>query len=132
VILDTNVYTALLRNIPEAKKLIDNSSALLLPLPVLAELKYGFIKGTRKEDNETKLNKFLSQPSVSVLLPDYETAKSYSVLQYHCKKNGRVLSNNDVWIAALAYQHEEKLATYDKDFEILESFLGDNLILLQS
>jgi PIN domain. len=47
-----------------------------------------------------------------------------------CKK-GRVLSQNDIWIAALAKETGGTLATFDKDFKALSDIFGDKLLILE-
>jgi predicted nucleic acid-binding protein len=41
MLLDTNAYSALARGIPAAIEVISSAQELNLPLPVIAELRYG-------------------------------------------------------------------------------------------
>lgn len=72
----------------------------------------------------------MSLDFVEVLMPTNKTTEIYGELSVLCRNKGRALSNNDLWIAALAIECDQPLATYDKDFAALSSRLGDKLILL--
>ena len=88
-----------------------DSSELTLPLPVIAELRFGFTKGNKNEYNEQVLEKFLAQEQVSISMPTLKTTEYYADIQLFCLKRGRVLSHNDIWIAALAREADETLIT---------------------
>ena len=128
--LDTNFYTALANGKEEAVAMLKGRHELCLPLPVVAELKYGFIKGSRKENNERTLQRFMAQPNVSIAIPTMKTADVYSELQLHCDKNGKVLSHNDLWIAALAKESNGILVTFDQDFTALKEVMPEMLFIL--
>lgn len=87
-------------------------------------------KGTQKVRNEQVLDRFLAQPHVSIVMPSIETSAIYAALQLHCTQRGKALSHNDIWIAALAQEINEPLATFDKDFSVFSAIFGDRLILL--
>lgn len=122
LLLDTNAYAELLSR---GKWLgaIRNSDRVLLPLPALAELRFGFIKGSRATENETTLRKFLARPSASVLLPDAETTHHYSSLKLQLTRQGTPVPINDLWIASLAIQHSLWLCTSDAHFDHIPQLL---------
>ena len=130
MLLDTNAYSALAQGDKDIVDVVKDAVELKLPLPVVAELRYGFIKGSRLEHNERILQRFLAQPQVAVLAPTIQTTEHYAELQLMCKRKGRALSQNDIWIAALAWEHGEMLITFDKDFEVLAEMLGNKLVVL--
>jgi tRNA(fMet)-specific endonuclease VapC len=55
------------------------------------------------------------------LLCDTETARRYGEVKNKLKLKGRPLPENDVWIAALALQHDLTLVTRDAHFQEVES-----------
>jgi predicted nucleic acid-binding protein len=130
MILDTNAYSALARGVQSVVDVVIDSPELSLPLPVIAELRYGFAKGSRRERNEQALQKFLAQPQILVILPTIKTTEYYAEIQLFCQKHGRALSQNDIWIASLALETDDILVTFDKDFAVLREILGDNLVIL--
>jgi tRNA(fMet)-specific endonuclease VapC len=117
--LDTNAYRLVMEGDPEAVRLVRAAERLLMPVPVLAELRFGFLNGTRGRENEAHLVRFLDRPRVEVLRCDEETAVRYAELKLQLKKQGTPIPINDVWIAALALQHQATLFTRDSDFERL-------------
>jgi predicted nucleic acid-binding protein len=130
VILDTNAYSALARAVRSIVDQISGAAELKLPLPVIAELRYGFVKGSQTGRNEQVLQKFLSQPQVSIIMPSMKTTAIYAELQLRCVKHGKALSQNDIWIAALAKETEDLLLTFDRDFEVFLEIFGGKLIIL--
>ena len=86
------------------------------PLVTLAELKAGFYGGSQRRRNEELLQRFLSRPTVGVLLPARETAEHYARLFVQLKRAGTPVPDNDLWIAAQALEHDLILITRDKHF----------------
>ena len=62
------------------------------------------------------LQRFLASPRVSVLLPDDQTTHYYGQLHQQLRDDGRTIPTNDLWIAALAVQHDLVLCTSDRHF----------------
>jgi len=131
MILDTNAYSALARGLQSVVDIVSDASELKLPLPVIAELRYGFVKGSQSERNEQVLQKFLAQSQVSIAMPTLKTTELYSQLQFYCTKRGKVLSHNDIWIAALAQESNDVLVTFDRDFSVLTDIFNDKLIIVE-
>ena len=131
MIIDTNVYSALDRADAKAVNIINNQEFVNLPVIVVAELRFGFLNGVKQKENSLKLSRFLSQDNVNIVYIGVDTANVYAELAVFAKKSGRVLANNDIWIAALALENKMPLVTFDKDFSVFESFLGKDLIILE-
>lgn len=131
MILDTNAYTALALGKPQIVDVIKGMLELKLPLPVVAELRYGFIKGSRAGQNEQILQKFLAQPHTSILLPTLETTNHYATFQLVCNQRGKALSHNDIWIAAIAIETDDILITFDQDFSVLKELFAEKLMILK-
>jgi len=131
MIIDTNVYSAIDMGVQSATDILDNAAELLIPLPVVAELRFGFVRGSRRAENESRLQTLLSQPNVQGLCPTLQTSVIYAELQLICVQKGRVLSQNDIWIAALAKETGGTLVTFDKDFKALSDIFGDKLLILE-
>jgi tRNA(fMet)-specific endonuclease VapC len=89
MLLDTNAYSALARGVQSLVDVISSSAELKLPLPVIAELRYGFVKGSQTERNEQILQEFLSQPQISVIMPSLKTTEIYAELQLDCGFSSR-------------------------------------------
>lgn len=130
MLIDTNFYVALNKSDPIALDVLGSINDIQVPLPVIAELRYGFANGSRREQNEAILQKFLAEPRVSIIEPSLTTTKYYAELQKMCRDSGRVLSHNDIWIASLAREIGQPLVTFDQDFEVFKDAFGDKLIIL--
>ena len=52
-----------------------------------------------------------------VLPVDTETARVYGIIKASLRKQGTPIPENDIWIAALAKQHDLTLSTRDGHFE---------------
>ena len=123
VALDTNRLTDLFQGDAALAERLGLCDEVWLPLIVLAEIKAGFLGGNRRHRNEVLLRKLLSKTTVGVLLPDRETAEHYARLFVQLKRAGAPVPDNDLWIAALALQHDLLLITRDKHFEKIPQLL---------
>lgn len=130
IYFDTVTYSALANNKKGIVKFLQDKHGIAMPINVISELRYGFLKGSKSEENEAKLQRFLAQPQIEIVFPTIETTHLYAELQLHCIKKARVLSHNDIWIAALTKEGDGILVTYDKDFEALKDIFGDQLVIL--
>jgi tRNA(fMet)-specific endonuclease VapC len=119
IALDTNTYRLVMEGDPHAVRLIRTSDAVLMPVPVIAELRFGFLKGTKGQKNEATLSRFLDSPRVELLPCDEGTTSIYAALKLQLKRQGTPIPINDVWIAALVLQHDGALFTRDTDFDHL-------------
>lgn len=131
MVIDTNVYSALDSGNEVAVAALKLAEQLYVPIVVVAELRFGFKNGSNLQQNEAKLVKFLSQSFVETLYVTDKTAEIYAELALHCRKSGRALSQNDLWIAALALENELPFVSFDNDFAVLEQHFGEKLNVLQ-
>jgi tRNA(fMet)-specific endonuclease VapC len=115
--LDTNTYRLVAEGEAFAVKLVRQAERILVPVPVLAELKFGFLNGTKSRVNEANLERFLGRARVELLGCDEDTALRFAELKFQLKKQGTPIPINDVWIAALVLQHRATLFTKDSDFD---------------
>jgi tRNA(fMet)-specific endonuclease VapC len=116
VVLDTNRLTDLFQSDAELAKWLGYCEEVWIPLFVLGEIKAGFQGGTQRFRNEILLHELLSKPTVRVMLPSIETAEQYARLFVQLKLAGTPVPNNDLWIAALALEHNLALVTRDQHF----------------
>ena len=129
MIIDTNIYAAIRRGNATVGDILSREAALHMPIPVIAELKIGFILGSMFERNTRDLENFLSRDSCIILDCDIQTTQFYAEISSYAQKHGKALSHNDLWIAALAVQHNIPLLTLDKDFLGLKELLGKLLVV---
>ena len=115
--LDTNRLTDLFQGDAALAEWLGICEQVWIPLIVLAEIKAGFLGGTQHGRNEALLQALLAKPTVEVLLPGRETAEHYARLFVQLKRAGTPVPDNDLWIAALALEHDLVLITRDRHFE---------------
>jgi len=127
-VLDTNVYCDFAEGVPQTVETIaDLGKDLLLPAPVIGELSFGFLKGSRREYNEQKLRDFIRLMSVEVIIVDEEVARKYGIIYLALVNKGQKIPVNDVWIAACCMSVGGTLLTRDRHFEVVDQI--DKIIL---
>lgn len=104
---------------PEAIDRIGRADWIGIPLIVIAELRAGFLGGSRSSANERRLTEFLSSERVEVLYPDDGTAHHYARIYQQLRKQGTPIPTNDLWIAALVLEHDVHLFDRDRHFDHL-------------
>ncbi len=119
VALDTNRYTDLVRGDRQLASVLEAAEEVLIPFPVLAELRAGFAVGKRGAENDLVLRKFLSRSGVLVLYADDVTTRAYAAVYAQLRAQGTPIPTNDLWIAALVLQHDLVLMTRDEHFDHL-------------
>lgn len=123
VALDTNRVSDLLHGDAELAAQLEMCDEVWLPLPVLAELLSGFEGGKRQRENRVLLTRLLAKPNLDVLLPDRATAEWYARLYLQLRRAGTPIPANDIWIAAIALQHDLRLITRDEHFQRIPQLL---------
>jgi predicted nucleic acid-binding protein len=86
-------------------------------LPVLCEIEAGIRQVRHKVKYRRDLNHLLRQ--VRLWSIDLKTARIYCELHMELRRRGRVLSQVDIMVAALAQQMNLTILTTDRDFEAL-------------
>lgn len=119
VAVDTNRYVDFMRGDPEVVERVRRLSRIYVPFVVVAELRAGFLCGTRAERNERALTRFLATSRVTVLWPDEQTSHHYARLFRQLRSQGTPIPTNDLWSAALVVQHGLHLFTRDHHFDLL-------------
>lgn len=84
-------------------------------MPVICELEAGFRGGTNGPNNRRFLDQLLKE--VRIWPIERSTAQVYGRLFVHLRSTGRVLSQVDLMLAALALDLGVVLATSDRDFK---------------
>ena len=120
VLLDTNVVIALFAGDAQVVAALDAVSNVFIPAIVLGELLYGAQKSARPGENAEQVRALAE--AVVVLPVDAETAPRYGEIKAVLRNQGTPIPENDLWIAALARQHDLALATRDAHFDVVSGF----------
>lgn len=116
VLIDTNIYSLAMKgdtNVVNTLRKIDRIGFSTISI---GELYSGFKGGSHEVKNREELNIFLDSPRVSVHPIDEETADFYASILNSLKAAGTPIPTNDIWIAAVVFQHGYTLFTRDKHF----------------
>jgi len=119
VLVDTNRYRDFCEGDRSALEVIQKAARIYLPFVVIAELRSGFICGTHSRRNEKFLTMFLNSERVEALYPDENTTHHYSRIFAQLRLQGTPIPVNDIWIAALAVQHDLIVYSRDSHFDNL-------------
>ena len=117
VALDTNRLTDLFQQDAALAAFLGQCDEVFIPFIVLAEIKAGFYGGSRQVSNEALLSNFLSRDTVTILFAGRETTEQYARLFVQLKRAGTPIPDNDLWIAALAMEHDLALVMRDRHFD---------------
>ncbi|MCJ7472963.1 MAG: type II toxin-antitoxin system VapC family toxin [Actinobacteria bacterium] len=117
VLIDTNIYSELLRGNRSVANLLKKPDIIAFSVISIAELLSGFKNGGREKENLEELDQFIYSPRVVIYDIDSETSEFYAKIYDELKRSGDPIPTNDLWIAALALQHGTKLFTMDKHFK---------------
>jgi tRNA(fMet)-specific endonuclease VapC len=117
-LLDTNIVVALFANDQSMCQRITADAKVVLSSTMLGELYCGAFKSQRVGENLRKINRLIENRTI--LGSDLGTALEYGALRNEQRRKGRPLPENDLWIAALARQHDLVLVSRDNHFADVE------------
>jgi len=121
LVLDTNIYSDYAEGLPQTVDFMaTHGEHIYLPSVVLGELNFGFMKGSRQQFNERKLQQFISRLKVEIIDVDTDVARKYAIIYLSLQTRGAKIPLNDVWIAASCMEVGGTLLSRDKHFEVVE------------
>lgn len=118
-LLDTNIIIGMFTGDRVIEEKIQNGNNWFLASPAVGELYYGARKSDKITENLHRVNTFVEEHVF--LSCDLETAQWYGIIKERLHGKGRPIPNNDIWIAAIAMQHDLILVTRDSHFHEVES-----------
>lgn len=116
-LLDTNVLIALIAGEAAVTAAVTAASAVFVPAIALGELFYGAQKSGRPLQNLQAVERLSA--AAAVLPCGVETARRYGELKARLRSAGTPLPENDIWIGALAVEHDLTLVSRDSHFAAL-------------
>ncbi len=117
-LLDTNIISSWLEDESIIADEIDNADSVFIPVIVIGEMYYGAQYSTKVEYNISNISKALSH--YPLLIIDENTCKHYGLIKAALRRKGKPIPENDIWIAAIALQHNLTLVTRDGHFNEVE------------
>jgi predicted nucleic acid-binding protein len=121
LVLDTNIYCDYAEGLPHAVDfLATRSEDIFLSSIVLGELTYGFMKGSRRQFNERKLQEIIDKLKIEIIDVNQNVSRKYAIIYLSLAKKGTKIPINDVWIAACCMEVGGTLLTRDQHFQYVE------------
>jgi len=118
-LLDTNILIALFAADQTVQQHLNEPGEFYVPVIALGELYYGAMKSSRVDANIDRID-WLAASSL-LLGCDNQTSRHYGEIKKHLRVKGRPIPENDIWIAAVAKQHDLTVVSRDVHFTEVES-----------
>ena len=118
-LLDSTVVVDLFRGDDGIAERIRETD-VAITLVVLGELLYGSNKSQRQAQNQDQLEAFVEDCEMLVLTRT--TSRHYGELKLGQHHIGKMIPDNDLWIAASAREHGLRLAHRDNHFPMIPDF----------
>lgn len=114
LLVDTSVAVDYMRGNSAAVRVMNAASRLYAASVALGELLHGADRSSRRAESMAQVGRFVDQ--VEILAVDETTAHHYSDIRTALVKKGRLIPDNDIWIAAVGRQHQLTVVTRDSHF----------------
>ena len=121
LVLDTNIYCDYAEGLSHAVEFMaTRGDDIYLPSIVLGELTYGFMKGSRQQFNEKKLQEIIKKLKIEIIDVNRNVSRKYAIIYLSLVKKGAKIPINDVLIAACCMEIGGTLLTRDQHFQQVE------------
>lgn len=120
-LIDTSVAVEMLVGRVSARQALARGGELLISSITVGELLFGARKSRQTEANIAHIEALLAE--MPVLSVNTNSARHYGALKDILRRKGKMIPDNDLWIAALAIQHDLILVTRDKHFQEVDNII---------
>ena len=117
MILDTNAVSALFAGDPLLGDVLKEDSLHHLPVIVIGEYRYGLLRSDRATGLQILLDTLIRESNV--MRVDQQTAESYARVRESLRQAGTPIPENDIWIAAHAFESGSELLSLDHHFDVV-------------
>ena len=117
MILDTNAVSALLSGDADLAHVLEPSERHHLPVIVIGEYRYALDRSRHRETLSAFLETLIRESLV--LRVNVATTVHYASVRNKLREQGRPIPENDVWIAALARQHNQPIVSRDEHLDAI-------------
>lgn len=119
VLIDTNIYSLAMKGDDAVVAALRKIDFIGFSAISIGELLSGFKGGRLETKNREELNLFLDSPRVVAHSIDEGTAEFYASVLNDLRAAGTPIPTNDIWIAAVAFQHGYKIYSKDHHFKMI-------------
>lgn len=113
-LLDSSVLVLSLKGVTAIRQRLSDAAALYVSTVALGELYYGAEHSVHVEKSIAEVDKLID--TIPILIADNDTARIYGRIKHEQRNKGLMLPDNDLWIAATAFQYDLILAARDQHF----------------
>ncbi len=113
--LDTNAVSAFAEGNPSVREKIAAGTGPYLPVIVIGEYRFGLLRARDRERRLAWLEELTRHWTVLEISAD--TAATYAEIRQALRERATPIPSNDVWIAALARQHNLSVLSDDSHFD---------------
>ena len=117
-LLDTNIIIALFGAAQDLKWQLSYDLQYWVPCVVVGELIYGAHYSAEIRQNLSEIEAFIE--SMRIAICDGETAQYFGRMKGDLRRRGKMIPDNDIWIAAIAMQRQLTLLTRDRHFDSVQ------------
>ena len=121
ILIDSNRFIDFCAGDEEVVETFEQAAVLVIPFIVLAEIRAGAQLAKRGENQLRALSELLNQPGVRTVHSTDGTAHHYASIFAQLRRKGTPIPTNDIWIAALALEHNLILYSRDAHFDKIPS-----------
>ena len=121
ILIDSNRFIDFCAGDEEVVETFEQAAVLVIPFIVLAEIRAGAQLAKRGENQLRALSELLNQPGVRTVHSTDGTAHHYASIFAQLRRKGTPIPANDIWIAALALEHNLILYSRDAHFDKIPS-----------
>jgi len=118
VILDTNAVSGILSGDTDLEPVLSSADRHELPVIVIGEYEFGLMSSSKGKRLRPLFDRLISESEL--LGVDEETARQYAAIRHQLKNAGHPIPENDIWIAALALQHDLSVVSRDAHFDAVK------------
>jgi tRNA(fMet)-specific endonuclease VapC len=117
LLIDSNRFIDFCAGDDEVIRTLESASLICVPFIVLAEIRAGALVTKRGQNQVRVLQQLLNQIGVRSLHSTDSTTHHYATLYSQLRKAGTPIPTNDIWIAAMAIEHDLILYSRDAHFD---------------
>ncbi len=118
-LLDTSILIGMFAAETVVKEKLAQAREVFIPSIAVGELYYGAWKSQRHRENIAQVDELVAESAV--LGCNAETARWYGEVKNALRLKGRPVPENDLWIAAIALEHDLVVATRDAHFREIDN-----------
>lgn len=117
-LFDSNIVIDIFRNRKSTVEVVKSINNINIPAIVLGELYYGANKSNQTSKRTLQIEQL--EKTVNIIDVTAKTARFYGIIKDKLRAIGKPIPENDIWIAAIAQEHNLILITRDNHFNYVD------------